>query len=140
MVVQEHDNGFILLFPVQVVHLSAPDRVHVIRLQRPEAERLFPRRRRMVETREGFDVPRDVWPQELLKPNAEVWLVYRTRWLHHFRCPGFAGDELIDVCPWIGWDPPESYRADAARTKEAWTRDAHARRRRARKRWWQFWI
>lgn len=92
-------------------------------------------------------VPRDAWPDDLLRLNAEVWLIYQSR-------SSLEWGTLIDVCPRDRDELPECYRAAIAESEQVRHRefrkelaalpahepfarphDAFPRRRR----WWQFW-
>jgi hypothetical protein len=85
-------------------------------------------------------VPREVWPDDLLRLNAEMWLIYQSS-------SALDGGAPIDVCSRDGDEVPERYRA--AITESEAVRRREFRRELAalpahemvpgRRRWWQVW-
>jgi hypothetical protein len=134
----QQDCPLIRAVPARVVGLLSRDEVHVTAYPGMRADE-------PVRGIDGefyhvkFPVPRDVWPPELLRPNADVWLIYQSD------SPEDPGD-VIEVCPRAGKEPPEKYRAALAEAEEVRTREfaeagaaRHAREQSARRYWWQFW-
>jgi hypothetical protein len=92
---------FLRAVPAQVVGFLSRDSVHVI---------LYPGTRADEPIR-GIDgqfyqsktpIPREVWPDELLRPNAEVWLIYERQ-----SVAVAEEGEVIEVCPRVDRHPPE---------------------------------
>jgi hypothetical protein len=99
-----------------------------------------------------WPVPRDLWPDELLRLNADVWLIEE-----HDKATGDV--RVIEVCPRTDFEPPEKYRqlldrhADSdvpvSATKRKPTPEERAKRRReagwerqwrlGKRPWWEFW-
>ncbi|HEY7120386.1 MAG TPA: hypothetical protein VH475_27605 [Tepidisphaeraceae bacterium] len=127
--------------PARVVGLLSRDEVHVT---------AYPDTRADEPIRGGdggfyhskFPVPRDVWPHDLLRANADVWLIYQSDSVD-------GPEDVIEVCARIEKDPPEKYRAALAESDEIRSRELKVRlgaaaakrasKKSSRGKWWQFW-